>query len=99
MHRSNPKCPNLIPLLTSLSLVVGPSPAHPQQAPPKYLQIIREAVKPGRDAAHMELEAAWSQAFAKAKVPVYTLGMTTLFGPPEAWWLQGSESIAEIDKV
>ena len=99
MHRSMSKCSSLIPILASISLVTGPSPVQAQQTPPKYLQIIREAVKPGRDAAHAQLEATWSQAFAKAKVPLYTLGMTTMFGPAEAWWLQGSESIAEIEKV
>jgi hypothetical protein len=99
MHRSISKYSSLIPMLGSLLVVTSPALAQGQQAPPKYLQIIREAVKPGRDAAHSELEAAWSQAFGKAKVPLYTLGMTTMFGPPEAWWLQGSESIAEIEKV
>ena len=50
--------------------MTGPSAVQAQQTPPKYLQIIREAVKPGRDAAHSQLEAAWSRAFAKAKVPL-----------------------------
>jgi hypothetical protein len=69
------------------------------QAPPNYLQIFREVVKPGRGVPHGELEAAWSQAFGRAKVPLYTVAMTTIFGPSEVWWLQGMDSIAQFDEI
>jgi hypothetical protein len=86
-------------IAVSLSLFVLPAAVVAQDSPPAYLQIFREVVKPGRNGPHVPLEAAWSQAFARAKVPVYVLAMTTMYGPPEAWFLQGNESVAEIDEV
>lgn len=66
-------------------------------APPAYLQIFREEVKVGRAGAHLAAEAGWPRAFAKAKIPNHYIAMTTLYGPNEAWFVEGCRSIAEID--
>ncbi len=67
----------------------GPMP------PPALLRIEREEVKAGHGAAHMKTEAAWGQAFAKAKSTDYYLGMSSLTGPSEAWFLIGYRSFAD----
>ncbi len=89
----------IMTLAAPLSLLTLAGSVTAQDSPTPYLQIFREVVKPGRSGPHLPLEAAWSHAFAKAKVPVYTLAMTTMYGPPEAWFLQGNKSIAEIEEV
>lgn len=67
--------------------------------PPAVLQITREEVKPGKDAAHEASEASWSAAFAKAQLTNGWLGMTSLSGPNEAWFLQGYASWEEVEKA
>jgi hypothetical protein len=83
----------------SLLALAGSLAAQDSHSPPPYLQIFREVVKPGRNGPHIPLEAAWAHAFAKAKVPFYTFAMTTMYGPPEAWFLQANASIAEIEEL
>ena len=51
--------------------------------PPKVLQIFREDVKVGKGAAHEKLEAAYAQAFKKAKWPTTYLAMSSVTGPGE----------------
>jgi hypothetical protein len=68
-------------------------------APPAVLQITREEVKPGKDAAHEASEASWSAAHAKAQLQNGWLGMTSLSGPNEAWFLQGYASWEEMEKA
>ena len=68
------------------------------QLPPKVLSIGREEVKHNVDAEHAKVEAAWSKAFAKANWSGYWLGMTSMSGPPEAWFLSGYDSFAAIEK-
>ena len=54
---------------------------------PRLLTIIREEVKVGREAEHAKIEAGWPAAYAKAKSPDYYLGMVSVTGPSEAWFL------------
>lgn len=93
-----PDC--VIHIARSLSLLtLAGSLAAQDSPPPAYLQIFREEVKPGRGGPHVANEAAWSYAFAKAKIPNNYLAMTTIYGPSEAWFVEGHESVAEIDEV
>jgi hypothetical protein len=66
--------------------------------PPPLLQIEREELRPGKGAAHAINEAAWAAAYAKAQSPVYWLGMTSVSGPSEAWFLTRQESFAAFEK-
>lgn len=65
---------------------------------PKMLQIFREHVKVGHDAAHSKFEAAFPAAFEKAKSQEYYLAMTSLTGPPEAWYVTPYASFAKISE-
>ena len=65
---------------------------------PKLLTIVREEVKIGRDEEHSKHEAGWPAAYEKAKGQVhdYYIGMTSLTGPNEAWYVLASESHAAL---
>src|SRR5439155_1335832 len=66
----------------------------PVMPPPPYLEIFREEVKVGRAGAHVQTEAGWPRAFAKAKIPNNYIAMTTIYGPTEAWFFEGHGSVA-----
>lgn len=79
-------------------LAPGGSLAAQAMAPPPFLQIFQEQVKPGRAGAHPAVESGWPRAFAKAKIQNHYIAMTTIYGPPEAWFSGGAKSIVEIDE-
>jgi len=54
---------------------------------PTLVTIIREDVKVGRTADHARIEAGWPAAFGRVNSPDYYLAMTSLTGPPEAWYI------------
>jgi hypothetical protein len=74
-----------------------PSPTA-EGTPPALLQIEREELRPGKGAPHAVNEAAWAAAYTKAQSPVHWLGMTSVTGPSEAWFLTGLDSYAELEK-
>jgi hypothetical protein len=91
-------------LLVCSAVIVGPAAAQtpvPAQdgTPPALLQIEREELRPGKAAAHALNEAAWAAAYAKAQSPVYWLGMTSVTGPSEAWFLTRHDSFAAFEKA
>jgi len=63
---------------------------------PKLLTIVREEVKIGRSAEHAKHEEGWPAAFAKAKSTDYYMGVTSMTGPNEAWFIIPSESHAAL---
>jgi hypothetical protein len=73
-------------------------PAAPSSTPP-LLMIYREEVRPGKTAAHAVNETAWAAAFAKGGAPARWLGMTSMAGPSEAWFLSGHESWEAFERV
>ena len=67
-------------------------------ATPARLLLYREEVKPGKAPAHIANEWAWASAYAKAQVEFGWLGMSSLTGPSEAWFLSGLASLEEWQK-
>jgi hypothetical protein len=65
------------------------------QPPPPLMMFYREEVKPGHAAAHAITESAWSRVLAKGKSTDHYLGMTSLTGPSEAWFIMGYGSYAD----
>jgi hypothetical protein len=63
---------------------------------PKMITIWREEVKPGRAAAHAKNEAGYVAAFEKAKDPYHYLGLVSITGPSEAWYISPWESHAQL---
>jgi hypothetical protein len=84
-------------LLCTSPLALASLLAAQTMVPPPYLEIFQEQVKVGRGGAHPAIESGWPRAFAKAKIPNYYIGMTSVYGPSEAWFAGGARSIAEIE--
>jgi hypothetical protein len=95
MHSSVLRC--RIAIAGALLAVASPLAA--QDSPPAYLQIFREEVKVGRAGPHVAAEAGWPRAFAKAKTKNHYLAITSVYGPQEAWFLEGHESMAELEEA
>lgn len=74
------------------------APAADPNAPPAILNIFREAVKIGKDAAHEANEQAWAGMLAKAQWPTGWLGTTAMTGPNEAWYFTGYPSWEAFEK-
>jgi hypothetical protein len=85
----------LFVLSFTLPLVAQDDGARPA---PNVLQIYREMVKPGRTAAHEKVEMGWPRAFRASKNPSYYIGMTSLTGPAEAWFVAGYPSYEAWEK-
>lgn len=66
--------------------------------PPKVIRIYREEVKPGMTAAHRKLEVPFPRAFTRANGSNHYIGLTSISGPNEAWFIEPHESFAEIEK-
>lgn len=77
------------PAFTALRAQGGPMP------PPPLMMFYREEVKPGHGAAHAATESAWGRVLAKGKSTDHYLGMTSLTGPSEAWFIMGYASYAD----
>lgn len=89
-------------LLPAILLIAGAVQVLAQTSappmPPTVLSIFREEVKAGRNAAHEAVETGYGQAFSQAKWPNYWLGMTTVSGPNEAWFISPYASFAALEK-
>ncbi len=77
----------LLIYVVGLWLLLGCLPLVAQDGPPKRLELIIEDVKPGKGAAHEKSEATWTAAFVKSKLPLYGIGMTSMTGRNDAWFV------------
>lgn len=84
------------PSVGSVFSALAQTPA--PQMPPKVLRIIREEVKPYQETPHAKVESAWIKVFAKANWSVSQLSMTSMSGPPEAWFISSYDSFAAVEK-
>ena len=67
--------------------------------PPRLLQIHREAVNPGAEAAYDAIETNTARLCAALGCPHPYLALTTVSGSPEVWFLNGFDSPAEQQQV
>ncbi len=88
---------------TAIALLLGmPSLLAAQAAPPPpttVLSIYREALKPGKGAAHAAMETAWSWAMIQAKTQYPFVAASALTGPSEVWYLASYPTWAEYEKA
>lgn len=82
--------------IAALATAQSPMPAG-NTGPPPIIQRYREVVKVGRGDAHEANEKGWSGAYAKAKVPVFSVAMTAMSGSSDAWFLSGWPSFKAFD--
>jgi hypothetical protein len=66
---------------------------------PAILQIVREPLKPGSEAAFDAIEEERARISATLGSPHPYLGAETLTGSKEAWWFNGYESYADQKRV
>jgi hypothetical protein len=66
--------------------------------PRKVIQILREEIKAARSTAHGRAEEAYVRAFRAAKAPVYYVGLRSMTGPLEAWFLSSYDSYAALEQ-
>jgi hypothetical protein len=69
------------------------------QQQPKILQIYRDFVSPGNEAAYAENERQLARQCAELGFPHPYLALEALSGPKEVWFLNGWNSPAEQDAV
>jgi hypothetical protein len=88
-----------VPLILALAppaMAQSAMPAGPT-TPPPIIQRYREMVKVGRGDAHEANEKGWSAAYAKAKIPYFSVAMTAMTGPNDAWFMSGWPSFKALD--
>jgi hypothetical protein len=67
--------------------------------PPQILQIYREPLKPGSEAAYHAVEEDTARVAAALGCPHPYLGAESVTGAKEVWWFNGYESSAEQEQV
>jgi hypothetical protein len=65
-------------------------------APSKVLLVVQEFIKEGKSGAHSKSESAFIETLRKVKFPAHVLGLTSITGTSEAWFLEGYDSFAAI---
>ena len=68
-------------------------------SPPQILQIYREPLKPGCEAAYAAVETEIARAAAQLGCPHPYLGAESLTGAKEVWWFNGYDSPAQQTQV
>lgn len=76
----------LLPLVLLATPVLAAGQGLPTSQP-NFLRVIREDVKPGRLADHAKIEAGWPAAFEKANSPDFYIGLESMTGANEAWFI------------
>ena len=74
-------------------------PIMAREHPPQILEIYREPVKPGSEAAYRAIEEDGARICADMKFPHSHLAIESLSGPKEVWWLNGFESAEDKEQA
>jgi hypothetical protein len=87
-------------LCASFVLFVGAGAAQAAPGdPPPVIRVYVEQVKPGKTAAHEKSESAFARTFAKANYPAHYIGLNSMSGANEAWFLEAHGSFADVEKA
>jgi len=86
--------------LAALAAALAPA-AHAQEeimlTPPRVLAIVREDIKPGKNAAHEKIESGFARDFTHTDLRYF--GATSLTGSNAAFFLEGFATFAEWQAV
>lgn len=82
-----------------LLLALAPAPLVAQEPAPRFLYIYRDSLKRGVDSAYRVIEDDGAQICADHRCPNPYLGLESLSGPHEAWWLNVFTTPAETLRV
>src|SRR5438552_5040276 len=69
------------------------------ERPPQMLQIVRESLNEGSEAAYRTIEEDAARICADLNCPNAHLAMESLTGPKEVWWLTPYESESDRQRV
>jgi hypothetical protein len=89
-------------LVALAGIGVLPVLAQEGSKPAPVLQILREAVKEGRGAAHEKVEADYAATFRRANYPGRYIALAAISGPSQVWFIEPMPSFAvteEYDKA
>ena len=78
---------------------VFPLSAQTPTDPPPILRIVREDIKEGKSAAHRNNENSFMLEAALSKYPANVIGMSSLTGTDQAWFLEGHPSFEAIENT
>jgi hypothetical protein len=85
--------------LVVAAAILGAVPLMAQERPPAILEIYRDPVLPGKEAAFRAVEEDAARICAKHGFPNPHVAIESLTGPKEVWWLNAFESEAHKQKV
>jgi hypothetical protein len=86
-------------LLAASSLAAAAFQVAVPVEPPAILQVYREPLKAGARAEYDRLESDTARHCARLRCPHAYLGLESLTGPKEIWWLNGYDSEADRKQV
>src|SRR5438128_6871904 len=84
-------------VFVSTALQAGAQPPT-NTPPPKVLSVFREDVKASRTGAHEKLEGGYVAALRKANWPVFSIALTPVAGPNDAWFMNAYDSFEAMEK-
>jgi hypothetical protein len=80
-------------------LFLSPSLLLAQPSPPRFMFIYRDSLKRGADSAFNAIENEAAQICADLRCPNPYLGLESLTGPREAWWINTFATEADTTRV
>lgn len=88
-------------IMRTIILLLGliASPLLAQDATPRFMYIYRDSLKNGVDSAYRAIENDGAQICADLHCPNPYVGLESLSGPHEAWWLNTFASAADTARV
>ena len=73
--------------------------AHSVGSPPRYINVVHERLKPGRDAAYDGMLSNIRDDYERFNIPAYWIEMRSMTGPDESFSLNFFESFADMEKM
>lgn len=84
---------------TALFCAASPISAQTPTDPPPVLRIVREDIKEGKSAAHRNNENSFMLEAVVSKYPANVIGMSSLTGTDQAWFLEAHASFEAIENT
>lgn len=67
--------------------------------PPKFLNMVHQELKPGRNGAYAELETSIAHIYSRENIPVFWIELGSITGPSEVLYLDLFDSSQEMAKT
>jgi len=73
--------------------------AHSAGSPPRYINVVHERLKPGRDAAYDGMLSNIRDDYERFNIPAYWIEMKSITGPDESFSLNFGDSFGDLEKM